>query len=78
MDIVCFVKDYRGEKFDVRNYTNEVRYFISEKTYQGKEIKALEHPGLWSGTMDNWNTLFGDGYRDVISVKQRVRSRSVY
>lgn len=58
VDIVCFVKDYKGEKFDLRDYTNEDRYFISEKTYQGKEIKALEHPGLWNGAMHNWNTLF--------------------
>ena len=58
VDIVCFVKDYKGEKFDLRNYSNEDRYFISEKTYQGKEIKALEHPGLWNGAMHNWNTLF--------------------
>ncbi|MFL2101324.1 DUF4301 family protein [Desemzia sp. FAM 23989] len=58
VDIVCFVKDYKDEKFDLRNYTNEDRYFISEKTYQGKELKALEHPGLWNGAMHNWNTLF--------------------
>lgn len=58
VDIVCFVTDYKGEKFDLRNYTNEDRYFISEKTYQGKELKALEHPGLWNGAMHNWNTLF--------------------
>lgn len=58
VDIVCFVKGYKGEKFDLRNYSNEDRYFISEKTYQGKEIKTLEHLGLWNGAMHNWNTLF--------------------
>ena len=58
VDLVCFVKDYKGEKFDLRNYSNKERYFISEKTHQGKEIKALEHPGLWNGAMHNWNTLF--------------------
>ncbi|SFQ27091.1 protein of unknown function [Desemzia incerta] len=58
VDIVCFVKDYKGEKFDLRDYSNKDRYFISEKTHQGKEIKALEHPGLWNGAMHNWNTLF--------------------
>lgn len=58
VDLVCFVKDYKGEKFDLRKYTNENRYFISEKTYEGQAIKALEHPGLWNGAMDNWNTLF--------------------
>lgn len=42
----------------MRNYSNKERYFISEKTHQGKEIKALEHPGLWNGAMHSWNTLF--------------------
>ncbi|NCC79651.1 MAG: DUF4301 family protein [Clostridia bacterium] len=58
VDLVCFVKDHRGEKFNLLDFVNEDRYFISRKTYKGKEIKALEHPGLWNGAMDNWNTLF--------------------
>lgn len=58
VDIVCFVKDHRGEKFNLLEYVNEERYFISKKTYKGKDIKALEHPGLWNGAMDKWNTLF--------------------
>lgn len=57
-DIACFVKDYKGEKFNLLEYVNEERYFISKKTYKGKEIKALEHPGLWNGAMHKWNTLF--------------------
>lgn len=58
VDIVCFVKDHKGEKFNLLEYVNEERYFISKKTYKGKDIKALEHPGLWNGAMDKWNTLF--------------------
>ncbi|MGO1369925.1 DUF4301 family protein [Senegalia sp. (in: firmicutes)] len=58
VDLVCFVKDHRGEKFNLLEYVNEERYFISKKTYKGKDIKALEHPGLWNGAMDRWNTLF--------------------
>jgi hypothetical protein len=58
VDIVCFVKDHKGEKFNLLEYVNEERYFISKKTYKGKGIKALEHPGLWNGAMDKWNTLF--------------------
>jgi hypothetical protein len=58
VDIVCFVKDYKGDKFNLLDYINEDRYFISKKTYRGRELKALEHPGLWNGAMDNWNTLF--------------------
>lgn len=58
VDLVCFVKDHRGRKFNLLDYVNEDRYFISRKSYKGKDIKALEHPGLWNGAMDNWNTLF--------------------
>jgi hypothetical protein len=58
VDIVCFVRDYKGDKFNLLDYVNEERYFISKKTYKGKDIKALEHPGLWNGAMHYWNTLF--------------------
>src|SRR5699024_3130606 len=58
VDLVCFVKDYKGNKFNLLDYVNEDRYFISEKTYKGKPLKALEHPGLWNGAMHHWNTLF--------------------
>jgi len=58
VDLVCFVKNYQGEKFDLMEYANEERYFISEKTYEGRPLKALEHPGLWNGSMHHWNTLF--------------------
>lgn len=58
VDLVCFVKDYKGDKFNLLNYVNEDRYFISEKSYEGKPLKALEHPGLWNSAMHHWNTLF--------------------
>jgi len=58
VDVVCFVKDYQGEKYDLLNYVNEDRYFISEKTHEGEPLKALEHPGLWNGAMHDWNTVF--------------------
>jgi hypothetical protein len=57
VDIVCFVKDYKGDKFNLLNYVNKDRCFITEKTYKGKPIKALEHPGLWNGAMHYWNTV---------------------
>jgi hypothetical protein len=58
VDLVCFITNYKGEKFNLLDYANEDRYFISEKSYEGKPLKALEHPGLWNGSMHNWNTLF--------------------
>lgn len=58
VDLVCFVKDHKGEKFNLLDYVNEDRYFIAEKSHEGKPLKALEHPGLWNGAMHYWNTLF--------------------
>lgn len=58
VDLVCFTKDYKGDKFDLLQFVNEDRYFISYKTYEGRPLKALEHPGLWNGAMHHWNTLF--------------------
>ena len=58
VDLVCFVKDHKGEKFNLLDFSNENRYFISDKTHEGRPLKALEHPGLWNGAMHNWNTIF--------------------
>lgn len=58
VDLVCFVKDYNGQKFNLNDYRKEDRYFITEKSYKGRPLKALEHPGLWNGSMHHWNTLF--------------------
>ena len=58
VDLVCYTKDYHGEKFDLNNFVDSSTCFISEKTYNGKPIKVLEHPGLWNGSMANWLTIF--------------------
>ncbi len=58
VDIVCGLKNYKGEKFDLTKYVDAETGFISEKTYNGKALKALELPGLWNGGMSDWNTIF--------------------
>ena len=58
VDIVCCLHDYQGESFDLLKYVDEDAGFISSKSYQGRELKALELPGLWNGAMSKWNTLF--------------------
>ena len=58
VDIVCCLHDYNGESFDLLKYVDEDAGFISSKSYQGRELKALELPGLWNGAMSKWNTLF--------------------
>ena len=58
VDLVCGVRDYRGRKFDLHQFVNRETVGISQKSKKGKEIKALELPGLWNGSMYLWNTVF--------------------
>ncbi len=58
VDLVCGVKNWRGEKFDLTKYVDTNTGFISYKSKDGKELKALELPGLWNGAMSDWNTVF--------------------
>ncbi|MEM9142136.1 MAG: DUF4301 family protein, partial [Bacteroidota bacterium] len=58
VDLVCGVRDYRGEKYDLLQFVDTQQGFIAEKTKDGKALKALELPGLWNGAMAFWNTIF--------------------
>lgn len=58
VDLVCGVKNYKGEKYNLMEFVDNKSAFITKKTVQGKEIKALELPGLWNGSMAKWNTVF--------------------
>lgn len=58
VDLVCSVRDYKGHKFDLTKYVDKSTGFISYKSKNGKELKALELPGLWNGAMSDWNTIF--------------------
>lgn len=58
VDLVCCLNRYNGEKFDLLKYVDEDAGFISSKSFQGRELKALELPGLWNGAMSDWNTIF--------------------
>lgn len=58
VDLVCCIHDYMGRKFDLLKFVDSDAGFISSKSYQGRELKALELPGLWNGSMSDWNTLF--------------------
>ena len=58
VDIVCAVKNYKGEKFDLLKYRDPETGFISEKSHEGQSIRAMELPGLWNGSMSDWNTVF--------------------
>ena len=58
VDLVCAVKDYKGEKFNLPTFVDKNTGFISHKSKNGRELKAMELPGLWNGAMSDWNTIF--------------------
>ena len=58
VDLVCYIKDVNGVKFDLKKYVDKDTGLISEKSKSGVAIKALELPGLWNGSMSDWNTVF--------------------
>ncbi|MDR0748584.1 MAG: DUF4301 family protein [Tannerellaceae bacterium] len=58
VDLVCAVKDHNGVKYSLPGYADKETGFISVKSKGGKELKAMELPGLWNGAMSDWNTVF--------------------
>ncbi|WJS96291.1 DUF4301 family protein [Flavobacterium johnsoniae] len=58
VDLVCGIKDYKNEKFDLLQYVDQETGFIVEKSLDGKPVKNYELPGLWNGSMANWLTVF--------------------
>lgn len=79
VDLVCAVRDYKGHKFDLTRYVDPSTGFISYKSKNGKELKALELPGLWNGAMSDWSTVFVevplDTFNPVKTVNDLLRDQ---
>lgn len=58
VDLVCALKDVNGQKYNLPDFVDKSTGFISLKSKDGRELKALELPGLWNGSMSDWNTVF--------------------
>lgn len=58
VDLVCGVRDFQGNKFDLTQFRDLETGFITYKSNMGKKLKAQELPGLWNGAMAHWNTIF--------------------
>ncbi|MDR1883621.1 MAG: DUF4301 family protein [Prevotella sp.] len=79
VDIVCGVNNYKGRRYNLRNYVDHNTGFISIKSKNGRELKALELPGLWNGAMSDWNTVFVETpietFNPVKTVNDLLRGR---
>lgn len=78
VDLAIAVRDYKGRKFDLKNFVDPETGFISKKSKSGRDLKALELPGLWNGSMSDWNTLFmevpAETFNPVKTVNDLLRS----
>lgn len=79
VDLICSTKNIRGEKYNLLNYSDPKTGFISIKSKDGIEFKALELPGLWNGAMSNWNSIFvevpGETFSPVKTVNDLLRPK---
>lgn len=58
VDLVCATRNYKGQPFNLPDYVDQQTGFISQKSKNGRELQALELPGLWNGAMSDWSTIF--------------------
>jgi hypothetical protein len=58
VDLVCATRDYKGNSFNLPDFVDPETGLISVKSRDGRDLKAQELPGLWNGSMSDWNTLF--------------------
>lgn len=58
VDLVCGLKNRHNQKYDLPTYRDMQTGFITQKSKDGKDLKAQELPGLWNGAMADWNTIF--------------------
>ena len=82
VDLVCATKDYKGRPFHLPDFVDKSTGFISSKSKNGKELKALELPGLWNGAMSDWNTVFVEvpisTFNPVKTSKQFINTYTYY
>lgn len=82
VDLVCSTKDFNGKNYNLIEFVDNNTGFISSKSLNGKDIKALELPGLWNGAMANWNTIFAEvpasTFNPVKTLNDLLRAEHLY
>ena len=48
------------EGADLRRFIDPDAVIVTRKSTEGRELLALERPGLWNGAMARWNTVFAE------------------
>ena len=70
--IIASGKDLKNNKLDLENYKDDSKFFLVKKKYKGQDIRFIELPGLWNGSMAHWNSLFVEIPSDTFSPVKTV------
>lgn len=56
--LACALRRRDGHAFDLDRHVDADAVIVTRKSAFGRDLLALERPGLWNGAMADWNTLF--------------------
>lgn len=58
VDVIAGLRGRDGTRFRLADFVDPSAVFVARKSHEGRELLALELPGLWNGAMAGWNTVF--------------------
>ncbi|MEY4374246.1 MAG: hypothetical protein RL760_412, partial [Candidatus Eisenbacteria bacterium] len=56
--LACALRDADGRPHDLARFVDDAAVIVTRKSHGGRELLALERPGLWNGAMAHWHTRF--------------------
>ncbi len=54
----CALRGPGGRAYPLADFVDETAVIVTRRSAGGRELLALERPGLWNGAMAGWNTVF--------------------
>jgi hypothetical protein len=66
------LRDRHGQPFPLQDYVSDERFLLTWKSVQGRQVRVLERPGLWNGSMAAWNTVFVEVPKEVFTPVKTV------
>lgn len=54
----CALRGPGGRAYDLGRYVDPEAVIVTRRSSGGRDLLALERPGLWNGAMAEWNTVF--------------------
>jgi len=56
--MACALDDATGRRHALARFVDPAAAIVTRRSAAGRDLVALERPGLWNGSMAGWNTVF--------------------